>query len=500
MRPTLAVTLPNYNHGRYLRQCLDAIFTQSFLPDEVIVVDDASSDDSLEILKSFQKREPNLHVLINDSNKGAMASVQRAFAATTTEYVCFQSADDIVLPGLFEKSMELLAKSPSAGLCCTDPVYFTNDGESRRIYLGWSDEPCYLSPAHIADALQGGFIFGHTSIVRKSVLLEAGGQIAELKWHSDWFANLVLAFRYGICYVPEPLAAMRECPGTFSARGRTNWQEQKEVLRFIITLLKSEPYRDVLPYFVRSSALSHFGDEVVRLVMSEPQLWDATTMMLIQEPLHNWVQGMRAVRHERNLRGALLDAQARAEGLVSDAQKDLTESRFDPAAEKFRRITKEFPNLSHGFVGLGYSELGKQNFAAARAAFEQAEHLCSGNLELQKQVGFGFFRLGDFDTAFKLLKSIRDRSPEDATVLHALAVIRCNQGHAEEALNYLEAARQVSPTDVEVLADLGKLAMVLNLKDKAESAFSSALKLQPDRADIQTLLANIKGSDIPQLR
>ena len=75
---TVSVLLCNYNDARYLPHSLSAICTQTRLPEEVIVLDDGSTDNSLEIIESFAERHPFVRVLKNETNRGLLYSINRA--------------------------------------------------------------------------------------------------------------------------------------------------------------------------------------------------------------------------------------------------------------------------------------------------------------------------------------------------------------------------------------------------------------------------------------
>src|SRR5258708_5173204 len=99
--PMLSVVLPNYNHAQYLSNAIDAISGQSRSPDEIIVIDDASTDDSRDILAQYQTRHPNLIVLFNEQNFGALSALQRGLRVARGRYIYFAAADDQILPGFF---------------------------------------------------------------------------------------------------------------------------------------------------------------------------------------------------------------------------------------------------------------------------------------------------------------------------------------------------------------------------------------------------------------
>ena len=115
--PTLSVIMGNYNHAHYLVESISAILNQSFRPIEFIIIDDASTDNSVEIIEGFAKKDPRIRFFKNDKNLGNAPTYTRAYELMRGDYFILTAADDRVLPGLFEKSMAMLAKFPSAGFC-----------------------------------------------------------------------------------------------------------------------------------------------------------------------------------------------------------------------------------------------------------------------------------------------------------------------------------------------------------------------------------------------
>jgi Glycosyl transferase family 2/HEAT repeats len=282
MKPqTLSVVMPNYNHGHFLGQSLGAILEQTFRPLEVIVVDDGSTDDSVKTVSRLAARHANLRLLRNERNRGVCDSIQRGIEACSGDYVYCTSADDLVLPGFFEKSMNLLARHPEAGLCCAHCS--TLDGVTEEVHenrYDWSESPCYFSPQALANILDGDIIPGHTAIMKRSVLLAAGGVVGELRWHWDWFANLVIAFRQGACFLPETVALLRTTPNSFGASGRHSTDE-RQVLDRLLYLLASGAYEDVLPHFEQSEAMKHFAPDVVRAAIRNHDHWNVKRLRLV---------------------------------------------------------------------------------------------------------------------------------------------------------------------------------------------------------------------------
>src|ERR1700730_1571088 len=116
----LSVVLPNFNHGVHLDRSLGALLAQERAPDEIIVIDDASTDDSLTILARYASAWPSVKILANALNQGALASLQQGLEAARGRYVYFAAADDWVMPGFFALGIEMLVANPQRGLFCAD--------------------------------------------------------------------------------------------------------------------------------------------------------------------------------------------------------------------------------------------------------------------------------------------------------------------------------------------------------------------------------------------
>jgi glycosyltransferase involved in cell wall biosynthesis len=276
--------MANYNYGRYIGEALDAIFGQSYSPLEVIVIDDGSTDNSAEILGEFGKKHPNLIFLRNERNMGALYSINRALSASKGDYVYSAASDDKVLHGFFKKSMETLSQYPQAGLCCADSVLFDGKNyiEDRR-YLG--DRPVYFSPGETAalfkrDPLSP--IIPYTVIVKKECLLEAGGYKSELKWACDLFAHNVVSFRHGFCYIPEVLTLFRQHAEQYGGKVLKKSKLDHEVIRNMIALVRTPPYRDVLPVFRVTAGFSQSPWEVLKVVTNDQSCLEFLSFKLLK--------------------------------------------------------------------------------------------------------------------------------------------------------------------------------------------------------------------------
>ena len=209
--PLLSVVLPNYNHARYLARAIDAIARQSRPPDEIIVVDDGSTDGSRDLLAELQTLHSSLIVLSNEQNRGALFSLQRGLETAKGRYLYFAASDDQILPGFFSHAIAALEAAPVIGLFCAETILLDGATE-RKIGIRPAVRPLRsagaLSAPEIEDLLKRADNFIHTgsSIFRRRNILAKQGFMAEAGSFSDGLLARKIALTAGLWFMPSPVA------------------------------------------------------------------------------------------------------------------------------------------------------------------------------------------------------------------------------------------------------------------------------------------------------
>jgi len=269
--PALSVILPNYNHAKFLPRSLTAIVRQSVQPLEILVIDDTSTVDSVEVIKSFAKLHPVVQLHHNERNRGVVPTINRGIDLARGDYLAFAAADDEVAPGFFEKSLTLLAKHPEAALSATITEFHeAHTGVNWLWGAGIVESPTYLSPARMVGCERKGkfYIPPNSVIFRTSALREVGNFIPELKFCCDWYAMYVAGFRHGICFVPEPLAIFHVQANSYYHKIRRDKAEYRTVLELLLERLHQPENRAALGFVREGGSLFIYGIPMLKLLLS----------------------------------------------------------------------------------------------------------------------------------------------------------------------------------------------------------------------------------------
>ena len=109
--PSISIVVPVYRCEERLARCLDSLIAQTFQDFEVILVDDASPDDSLAVAKSYEAKIPRCTILRHDANRGVAEARNTGVRAATGDWIGFVDADDCVLPTMFETLYRLASQN-----------------------------------------------------------------------------------------------------------------------------------------------------------------------------------------------------------------------------------------------------------------------------------------------------------------------------------------------------------------------------------------------------
>jgi len=166
--PQLTVVITSYNRERYIGPAIESVLNSTFADFDLLVLDDCSTDATVERARRYADRDPRVRVLVNPRNFGQFGNRNRAIELVTTPFLKYHDSDDLMYPYCLETMMRLLVEEPRAG-------FALSSGKA------WAGGPCpmFLTPrmAYEREYLGHGMFFAGPSgaLFRTEVLRSLGG-------------------------------------------------------------------------------------------------------------------------------------------------------------------------------------------------------------------------------------------------------------------------------------------------------------------------------------
>jgi len=240
--PRATVLTAVYNGAPWLARSLGSVLAQDFADFELVVVDDASSDESPALLAAVD--DPRLRVVRNPRNLGLAASLNRGLELARGAVLLRHDADDLSLPGRFARQMALLDARPEVGVCGGFAAMVGEGGQA----LGTYRVPVDHGP--IVWEVGFGHAFAHPAVaLRTEVLRAAGGYDPTWPVAQDQELWTRLAWTTRLANIPEPLVEYRLHPG-MASRARQGAQREAD-LRARASFLHRLLGREVPPELLR---------------------------------------------------------------------------------------------------------------------------------------------------------------------------------------------------------------------------------------------------------
>jgi glycosyltransferase involved in cell wall biosynthesis len=132
MKPFISVIMSVYNAEQFLREAIDSILNQTYDNFEFIIIDDASTDSSNAILRSYNDHRIRVH--LNKENSGLTKSLNIGLALAKGTYIARQDADDVSYPERFQRQLDFFQANPGLDIAGTQATYIYEDGQLAKVF------------------------------------------------------------------------------------------------------------------------------------------------------------------------------------------------------------------------------------------------------------------------------------------------------------------------------------------------------------------------------
>ncbi|HEV2139111.1 MAG TPA: glycosyltransferase [Nitrososphaerales archaeon] len=205
--PEVSVVMPNYNKGRFISAAIQSVLDQTFSDLELIIVDDASTDDSVLVAERYARAHgTKVRLLEFSERKGPAAARNAGIRSAKGEVICFLDSDDLYSPQKVERQLDALKAETKPMVVYCD--WWRIDQEGNMLNRG-KRERLQKSGRVFPNALRMVFGFSTMFLVRKELLEAVGLYDESLWWAEDYDLALKLARDYDFKYLEEQLYGYR---------------------------------------------------------------------------------------------------------------------------------------------------------------------------------------------------------------------------------------------------------------------------------------------------
>jgi len=183
------IIIPCYKYGNFLRRCVDSVLSQESIDVRVLIIDDASPDNTAEIAVQLVASDRRVHFLRHTTNMGHIATFNEGLAWASGEYTLLLSADDLLTPGSLHRSVRLLESHLKVGLVYGRALLFNSDEDlpkpsSTSLECGWKITPGHEFVESFC-ASGSNLLWTPTVLVRTRLQKALGGYRPELTHSGD---------------------------------------------------------------------------------------------------------------------------------------------------------------------------------------------------------------------------------------------------------------------------------------------------------------------------
>lgn len=246
--PLVSVVIPNYNYGRYLEARIQSILNQTYPNIELILLDDASTDDSKDILERYKGHAKVAHVVFNTINTGSpFVQWNRGITLAKGKYIWIAEADDLCEPVLLEKLIPVMEQHSQAAIAFAGSYLIDEENHVMK-----NDMNKWKNPSHSYAVYDGKAYAEHnlywrsyianasSAVFRKDFVDEARmKQCMQMRCSGDWLFWFYLTLKGDVIERYELLNRFRQHTQKVTAKAEINGKGKNEDIE-IIRLMEQE--------------------------------------------------------------------------------------------------------------------------------------------------------------------------------------------------------------------------------------------------------------------
>ena len=215
----VSVVVASYNHAEFIEQRMESLIGQTYQNIEILVIDDRSTDNSVEILTKY-KSHPKVNLIVRESNGGWVTVSNQGIEMSSGEFVLFANCDDACDLNMIQRLVDAMERYPSAGIAfCRSVMVDENDkplGEDfvnrERSFRARCASDTLLKRAEMCRFLMHSCVIPNLSaaLFRKECFISVGNLSSSYRVCCDWDLFFRVVTKYDVAYISEPLNRFRQ--------------------------------------------------------------------------------------------------------------------------------------------------------------------------------------------------------------------------------------------------------------------------------------------------
>lgn len=289
----MSVVIPTYNRRNTIARAVRSVLNQTFSDFELIIVDDASQDDTAEIIEGFH--DPRIAYIRHPVQKGGPAARNTGIASARAKFIAFQDSDDEWMASKLENQIKLLhAQNGNVGAIYTS---FVRIKGNQATYIPRGSQIPHGDT--LAALLWENFISTQTLLVAAELLCEIGGFDEFLPRYQDWDLVLRLSMKTQFAFIDEPLVMVYDTPQSISHNAHADIVARLHIVQKLDRLgCLNKDHRAWHNFQLARSATrmralreaKGFAWNAVRLRPSVGRYWAALLLPFLGSELNRWVE------------------------------------------------------------------------------------------------------------------------------------------------------------------------------------------------------------------
>jgi glycosyltransferase involved in cell wall biosynthesis len=280
--PKVSIVLPSYNYARYMDERIQSLLNQTYGDFELIIVDDASTDNSIEVIKKYEEN-PKVKTKFFSQNSGLPYKRWNDGAEMACgEYILFAGAGDACAPTMLEKLVEKLEANPNVGIAYCQSMQMDSESKLVRSMKKYTDtlDKQRWSKDYVDKgtnecrylAIKNTIPNASAAMMRRQIFNELGGFDETLKLVADWMLWSKILTVADVAFVAEPLNHFRCHSGTVRSKMMKVGTHTEEIYNFIATVTKEAKVPQEYSEKAYERAAYRWVNSILRLLVTQPLL------------------------------------------------------------------------------------------------------------------------------------------------------------------------------------------------------------------------------------